>query len=142
MGYNSRDIAAIMAALTPVGTRLDVMEGIGDSLLILDSFTSDFGSLPSALDFMARRRTSGRTSTVILSDLVCDSRRVSPSALYSAVADLLRRKDIDRVVGIGPKSREPVRHSPPGAIKRRFSLLPMLSSLRSRPLISPRSSYL
>ena len=103
MGYNSRDIAAIMAALTPVGTRLDVMEGIGDSLLILDSFTSDFGSLPSALDFMARRRTSGRTSTVILSDLVCDSRRVSPSALYSAVADLLRRKDIDRVVGIGPE---------------------------------------
>lgn len=101
LGYANHEIASRMAALSPVGTRLDVMEGIGDSMLILDSFTSDLQSLPSALDFMSRRRTSGRRSTVILSDMIHDPGRVSPSALYSSVADLLRRKDIDRVIGIG-----------------------------------------
>ncbi len=100
-GYSSHEIAGRMAALVPVGTRLDVMEGIGDSMLILDSYTADLQSLPTALDFMSRRRTSGRDTTVILSDMVHAAGQVSPSALYSSVADLLKRKEIDRIIGIG-----------------------------------------
>ena len=101
LGYESHEIAERMASLSTVGTRLDVMEGIGDSLLILDSFTSDLQSLPTALDFMSRRKISGRQTSVILSDLVRDARPVSLSAFYAEVADLLRRKEIDRVIGIG-----------------------------------------
>ncbi|MDE7151647.1 MAG: alanine racemase [Candidatus Amulumruptor sp.] len=57
--------------------------------------------MPSALDFLNRRRTSARAVTVILSDLVRDARELSPSALYAEAADLLRRFNIDRVVGVG-----------------------------------------
>lgn len=101
LGVSYHDIAVRMARLCAVDTRLDVMEGVGGSLLIRDSFTSDIQSLPSALDFLNRRRTYSRSTTVILSDLVRDARSLSPSALYSEAADLLRRFSIDRIVGVG-----------------------------------------
>ncbi|MCM1029394.1 MAG: alanine racemase [Pseudoflavonifractor sp.] len=94
MGYPHSAIAARMASLDPVDTRLNVMEGVGDSLLILDTFTPDISSLPSALDFMARRQTPGHTLTVILSDLIDGDYQEASSILWS--------RGIDRVIGIGP----------------------------------------
>lgn len=92
-------IASRMSALTPVGTRLDVSEGVNGCLLIYDSYTADLRSLNPALDFMARRATSGRTSTVILSDMAHE--QMSPSELYSKVARILRQRGVSRVIGIG-----------------------------------------
>ena len=53
-------IAERMARLTPVGTRLEVIEGVNGCLLIHDSYTSDFNSLSPALDFMRRRAVADR----------------------------------------------------------------------------------
>lgn len=103
LGYDSHEVARRMAGLMPVGTRLNVMEGTGDSLLILDSYTPDLQSLASALDFMSRRATSGRTPAVILSDLSRDAGPSSVDELYGAVASLLRLKGIESVTGIGPE---------------------------------------
>ena len=95
-----------MAALTPVGTRLNVIEGVNDCMLIYDSYTSDFHSLTPALDFMARRATADRTSTVILSDVTHED--MESQQLYRAIAHLLRMKKINRFIGIGT---EIMRHS-------------------------------
>ncbi len=92
-------IGARMSALTPVGTRLDVSEGVNGCLLIYDSYTADLRSLTPALDFMARRSTPGRSATVILSDVAHE--QMSPAELYSKVARLLRQRKIGRVIGIG-----------------------------------------
>lgn len=95
-----------MASLTRVGTRLEVIEGVNSSLLLYDSYTSDLHSLAPALDFMARRTTASRTSTVIISDVMHES--LPGNKLYQEVALLLRRRGINRIIGIG---EEISRHS-------------------------------
>lgn len=108
LGYAHSEIARRMAALTTVDTRLNVMEGIGDSLLVLDFFTPDLSSLPTALDFISRRRTGSRPTTVILSDLASDARDKPTGVLYEEAARLFSLKGIDNIVGIGS---EIMRHS-------------------------------
>lgn len=88
-----------MSELSPVGTRLNVIEGVNNCLLIYDSYTSDFHSLIPALDFMERRATGSRTLTVILSDVMHET--MEPSLLYRSIAKLLKQKNIGRVIGIG-----------------------------------------
>ena len=99
LGIDRREIASRMAGLSAVGTRLNVIEGVGDCMLIYDSYTSDLHSLAPALDFMARRHTGNRSTTVILSDVMHET--MPPNKLYQAVAQLLRQRKIDRVIGIG-----------------------------------------
>lgn len=93
-------IAQRMEKLAKIGTRLNVIEGCNNCLLIGDSYTSDYNSLPPALDFMARRSTEERTSTVILSDVMNEA--YSYSTLYKNIADLLKTRKINRFIGIGP----------------------------------------
>lgn len=99
LGMDKETIAARMAELTAVGTRLNVIEGVDNCMLIYDSYTSDLHSLAPALDFMARRHTGARTTTVIISDVMHET--MAPNKLYQAVAQLLRQRKIDRVIGIG-----------------------------------------
>lgn len=87
--------------LSPVMTRINVIEGVNDCLLIYDSYTSDLHSLTPALDFMNRRRTSVRSSTLILSDVMHET--LPPAKLYQTVAELLKMRKIDRLIGIGPE---------------------------------------
>ncbi len=99
-------VASRMSMLAPVGTRMEVMEGVNGCLVIYDSYTSDLHSLTPAIDFMERRHTKARTSTVILSDVMHET--LDPARLYASVARLLERKGIERVIGIG---EEITRHS-------------------------------
>ena len=92
-------IAARMATLTAVGTRLNVIEGVNNCLLIYDAYTSDFHSLSPALDFMTQRASASRTTTVILSDVMHES--LCGESLYGSIARLLRQRGINRVIGIG-----------------------------------------
>lgn len=94
-------IAARFAALTPVGTRLNVSEGVNSCSLIFDSYTSDFSSLGPALDFMRRRTAAGQSRTLILSDLRHESH---PGCdIYAEIACLVSRSGIDRFIGVGPQ---------------------------------------
>ena len=94
-------IAERVARLTPVGTRLNVMEGINNCLVIVDSYTSDFNSLAPAIDFMTRRAKPDMSMTVILSDVLHEA--YSRDELYGYVAELLKQKRVNRVIGIGPE---------------------------------------
>lgn len=93
------------ASLEPVAMRLEVKEGIHDCLLINDSYNSDINSLAVALDFQ-HSRIAGKNlkSTVILSDILQSG--VLPRSLYRKVAELLRRKHVDRIIGIGKSLSE------------------------------------
>ena len=98
LGIGSDAIAERMAVLTPVGTRLNVIEGVNNCTVIVDSYTSDYNSLTPALNFMTRR-AGNRPSTVILSDLGTES--YSGDELYIRVSELLKTKRVNRLIGIG-----------------------------------------
>lgn len=98
LGIGNDAIAERMAALTPVGTRLNVIEGVNNCTVIVDSYTSDYNSLTPALNFMTRR-AGNRPSTVILSDLGTES--YSGDELYIRVSELLKTKRVNRLIGIG-----------------------------------------
>ena len=91
--------------LEPVAMRLDVKQGINNCLLINDTYNSDINSLDIALDFQQSRRVGKQLkSTLILSDILQSG--TLPKSLYKKVADLVRRKKIDRIVGIGRDLKE------------------------------------
>ena len=98
LGIDHDTIARRMAALTPVGTRLNVIEGVNNCTVIVDSYTSDYYSLTPALNFMTRR-AGNRPCTVILSDLATES--YSGDELYIRVSELLKTKRVNRLIGIG-----------------------------------------
>lgn len=100
LGITPDEIARRMARLTPVGTRLNVIEGVNACTIITDEYPNDFVTLTPAVNFMMRRAGNRRTA-VILSDLNEDA---SPAEVrYSRVRSLLRAKGVDRFYGIGPE---------------------------------------
>lgn len=94
-------ITSRMAALPKVSTRLNVIDGINNCLVVYDSYASDFYSLAPALDFMLQRATSERSITVILSDL--EHETLAPDVAYLKVAQLLKEKGVKHLIGVGPE---------------------------------------
>ena len=92
-------VAERMARLVQVGTRLNVIEGVNNCSLIYDNYTADLHSLLPAIEFMERRATSSQSLTVILSDVYHES--MTPDDVYGAMAQLMARKNVRRVIGIG-----------------------------------------
>jgi alanine racemase len=88
------------AKLEPVDMRLNIRQGINGCILINDTYNSDINSLDIALSFQQSRRVAGKmTSTLVLSDMLQTG--TLPKSLYRKVADLVRRKGVDRLIGIG-----------------------------------------
>lgn len=96
LGIKPDVIAQRMALLTPVATRINVIEGVNNCTIIADGYTSDYNSLPPALDFVARR-TGSRPNTVIMSDLADGI-----DTDYALVAHCLMQRHVSRLVGVGP----------------------------------------
>ena len=87
--------------LEPVAMRLDVNKGINNNILINDTYNSDINSLAIALDFMSRRSTDKQLNRVlILSDILQSG--MIPVAFYQKVAELIHRKEVQYIIGIGP----------------------------------------
>ena len=89
------------AKLTPVGTRIDVSEGVNQCLIVYDTYTCDYKSLAQSIDFTNRRATAIRTSTVILSDVLEEN--IPEKEVYQNIANLLKIKNIKRLIGVGEK---------------------------------------
>ena len=89
-----------MARLEPVAMRLEVKEGQNNCLLINDSYNSDLTSLELALDFQYRRSQDKQLKrTLILSDILETGKKAH--MLYGQVAQLLKSKNIERIIGVG-----------------------------------------
>lgn len=84
-----------------LGTRLNVSEGVNGCVLIHDQYTADFSSLRPALHFARRRQTPGSGLTLILSDLHHET--ADADILYSRIAELVKRADVSRFIGVGPQ---------------------------------------
>ncbi len=97
-GYSHETIEQRMALLYPVEMRLKVKNGINNTTLIDDSYSSDFQSLKIALDFLESQKQY-KKKTLILSDIFQSG--LETDELYSRVSQLVISNKINRVIGIG-----------------------------------------
>ena len=81
------------------GTRLNVSDGINGCSIILDSYTSDYSSLPPAIDFMRRRKTPHQSLTLIMSDISHETESLDKA--YRKIAQIISEAGIDKFIGIG-----------------------------------------
>ncbi len=98
-GMSPDVISERMLLLSPVAMRLEMKGGINNCSIINDSYNSDFGSLTIALDFLNQQKQHPKR-TLILSDILQSGK--DEKSLYRDVADLLQKKNVSRLVGIGP----------------------------------------
>lgn len=87
-----------LKSLTPVAMRLELLKGINQCTLINDSYNSDIASLSIALDFL-NQQNQHRLKTLILSDILQSGK--NEAELYSEVSGIIRKKGINRFIGIG-----------------------------------------
>jgi alanine racemase len=98
LGYENKIIAERMKYLSPVAMRLELKEGINNCSIINDSYNSDLGSLAIALDFLNQQKQHPK-KTLILSDILQSGQ--NDEVLYREVAELIHKKGISRLIGIG-----------------------------------------
>ena len=84
--------------LRPVEMRLELKQGINNCTVINDSYSSDMHSLVTALDYLGQQKQHAKR-TLILSDFLQQVQ--NPKDLYEKVSELLQRKQISRLIGIG-----------------------------------------
>lgn len=82
----------------PVQMRLELKEGINNSLLIDDAYNSDLNSLEIALDYL-HSVAMGRPTTLILSDI--EQSGLGVEELGERIAALVGRACVDRFIGVG-----------------------------------------
>ncbi len=90
-GYN-------LDSFTPVAMRLEVKEGLNDSVVVNDSYNSCVNSLSIALD-MLNSVAAGRPTTLILSPILQSG--VDPEELYAQLSKVIAASKVDRVIGVG-----------------------------------------
>lgn len=83
--------------LSSVAMRMELKSGINNCRLIEDFYNSDPGSLGMAVEYLISHK--GKKTTLILSDFVQSGRQESD--LYGEVADMVRKMNINRFIGIG-----------------------------------------
>lgn len=96
--YDQTVIQDRMQLLFPVEMRLKVKDGINNTTLIDDSYSSDFQSLKIALDFLEHQKQY-KKKTLILSDIFQSGLILDD--LYSNVSQLIVSNKINRVIAIG-----------------------------------------
>ena len=96
--YDQDIIQQRMTMLYPVEMRLKVKNGINNTTLIDDSYSSDFQSLKIALDFLESQKQY-KKKTLILSDIFQSG--LITDELYSQVSHLIVSNKINRVIAIG-----------------------------------------
>jgi alanine racemase len=87
-----------LAALQPVATRLEVKEGLYNSVIINDTYNADIASLEIAIGYLGRVAGS-RVKIVIMGTMATN--QGDEKEIYSRVVRLMRDAGIDCFVGIG-----------------------------------------
>jgi alanine racemase len=98
LGYENELISVRMRLLSPVAMRLELKEGVNNCSIINDSYNSDLGSLAIALDFLNQQKQHPK-KTLVLSDILQSGQ--NDETLYREVAELIHKKGISRLIGIG-----------------------------------------
>ena len=99
LGYTPKEADIRLEKLSLVSMRLELKTGINQCSVIDDSYSADISSLAIALDFLNLQNQHPRR-TLILSDLY-ETGKVD-AQLYAEIAALLKQKNINRLIGVGP----------------------------------------
>lgn len=94
LGYSVDD--AIFSA--NVSMRLELKEGIDNSMIIDDSYNSDINSVVVALDAL-HLQSMGRRRVAVVSDIRQSG--ISNEVLYGRIADAVHRAGVDHFIGVG-----------------------------------------
>lgn len=98
LGYQHQVIEQRMLSLIPVALRLEVKQGINNSVVINDYYNSDINSLNIALQFLNQQHRGGQ-KVLVLSDIEQSGKETS--LLYKEIAHLLYHHKINVLIGIG-----------------------------------------
>ena len=101
--YKHEVIQNRISALYPIEMRLQVKNGINNTTIIDDSYSSDYQSLKIALDFLESQKQHNQ-KTLILSDIFQSG--LTDDELYSNVQHLLEANNVSRTFTIGEKISE------------------------------------
>lgn len=97
-GINVAEIQSRLDMLKPIAMRLELKQGINDCYLIDDTYNNDYAGLSVALDFMTQQHTK-RDKVLIISDVLQSG--LEEADLYESIAELIKGKQVDKVIGIG-----------------------------------------
>lgn len=89
--------------LHPVAMRLELKKGINGCSIIDDAYSNDLAGLSIALNFLEQQHQK-QTKTVILSDVLEAGQETS--ALYAAIAGMVRDHGVQKMIGIGPSIKK------------------------------------
>ena len=98
LGFPEKEIALKLNALQQVALRLEIKNGIANSLIINDYYNSDLDSLKIALNYLQQQNRRLK-KIVIVSDI--EQSGLTAASLYRQLADFFTNYKIDLVVGIG-----------------------------------------
>ncbi|MEM6734738.1 MAG: bifunctional UDP-N-acetylmuramoyl-tripeptide:D-alanyl-D-alanine ligase/alanine racemase [Bacteroidota bacterium] len=87
-----------LSLIKPVPMRLEFKKAINESFVLDDSYNNDLQGLKVALNYMESHKQKER-KTLILSDILQSGK--NDRSLYGEVADLLKEKQINRLIGVG-----------------------------------------
>ncbi|MEJ5961098.1 bifunctional UDP-N-acetylmuramoyl-tripeptide:D-alanyl-D-alanine ligase/alanine racemase [Pedobacter immunditicola] len=99
LGYSPEKADQRLEKLIRINMRLELKTGINQCSIIDDSYSADISSLAIALDFL-NLQNQHLKKTLILSDLFETGK--SEEALYEEIASLIKQKQVNRLIGIGP----------------------------------------
>ncbi|MBR1516899.1 MAG: bifunctional UDP-N-acetylmuramoyl-tripeptide:D-alanyl-D-alanine ligase/alanine racemase [Bacteroidales bacterium] len=100
LGYSLDVVADRCSRLQPVEMRLEMNEGINNSILINDGYSLDLNSLAIALD-MIQQNAGDRRKVVVMSDFAQSG--ISEYDLYREAAEQVRMHEVGYFIGIGPE---------------------------------------
>ena len=83
-----------------VAMRLELKEGIDNSMIIDDTYNSDINSVIVALDAL-HRQSMGRRKIAVISDILQSG--MAEEELYRRVAEAVKNAHIDHLIGVGAK---------------------------------------
>lgn len=100
LGIATSNIQVRAASLRHIAMRLEQKEGHNNCTIIDDAYNADIASIATALDMLhVLGDRKGLSRTIILSDL--EQTGLPDSEVYARVGELLREKNVKRLIGIG-----------------------------------------
>lgn len=96
-GWTENEIQNAVAGFSAISSRLEIKEGIYNSVLINDSYSSDISSMQMGLEYLNLHHL-GKRKAVIFSDL---EQQKNKEASFKILDNLFIEKNIEILIGIG-----------------------------------------
>ncbi len=100
LNYDYNEINILLKEIKQIEMRLELKQGINQCTIINDSYNIDLDSIQMALAFLTQQEMHVQ-NTIILSDVYQSA--LTEAILYQKIADILKQKNIHRIIGIGKK---------------------------------------